>query len=352
MNSRLIRFISLFLRETNNLIIMKKIFYLLFLCAAGTYAQTDKDVVKFTAKIENRNSDSIVFRGPAKFRKAIKIDKKGTFHDSFAVPKSSFYQISDGVETTLLYLKNGYDLALTMDAKQFDESIVYKGKGEKENNFLAQKALIDEKFEDEMGSMDEKTFNETSALRNQKFLDQLKDPSLDSDFKSLVTNMIIGENTQRIEQYNEALKTKKLSGNASPSFSYENYKGGTTKLEDFKGKYVYIDVWATWCGPCRAEIPFLQKVEEKYSGKNIAFVSISIDVKKDNEKWKKMVGEKNLGGTQLFADNDWNSEFIKSFGINSIPRFILIDPKGNVIDANAKRPSDPSLQVQLDQLVK
>ena len=47
-----------------------------------------------------------------------------------------------------------------------------------------------------------------------------------------------------------------------------------TKLEDLRGKYVYIDVWATWCGPCRGEIPYLQKVEEKYKGKNIEFVSI------------------------------------------------------------------------------
>jgi thiol-disulfide isomerase/thioredoxin len=119
-----------------------------------------------------------------------------------------------------------------------------------------------------------------------------------------------------------------------------------------KGKYVYIDVWATWCGPCRAEIPYLKKAEEKYHGKNIEFVSISVDTDKDHDKWKNFVTEKALGGIQLFADKNWNSDFIKAFGINSIPRFILIDPNGVVVDADAKRPSNPKLIEQLDGLLK
>jgi thiol-disulfide isomerase/thioredoxin len=142
-----------------------------------------------------------------------------------------------------------------------------------------------------------------------------------------------------------------LNNTISAPFDYENHKGGTTKLEDLKGKYVYIDVWATWCGPCRAEIPSLKKVEEKYHGKNIAFVSISVDVDKDHEKWKNFVTEKQLGGIQLFADKNWNSDFMKSYGINSIPRFILIDPNGKIVKSDAARPSDPQLQKQLDALL-
>jgi len=134
-----------------------------------------------------------------------------------------------------------------------------------------------------------------------------------------------------------------ISGKPSPTFDYENHKGGKTSLESLKGKYVYIDVWATWCGPCRQEIPSLQKVEAQYEGKNIAFVSISIDAQKDHEKWKKMVEDKQLGGMQLFADKDWNSAFVKSYAIDSIPRFIIIGPDGNIINADAPRPSDPKL---------
>lgn len=74
----------------------------------------------------------------------------------------------------------------------------------------------------------------------------------------------------------------------SPIFeNFENIKGGTTSLKDLKGKYVYIDVWATWCGPCKAEIPHLKSLEEKYQGKNIVFVSISVDSKEDHDAWQK-----------------------------------------------------------------
>ncbi len=132
-------------------------------------------------------------------------------------------------------------------------------------------------------------------------------------------------------------------GGPSPSFNYENRKGGTTSLESLKGKYVYIDVWATWCGPCLREIPALQKIEKDFHGKNIEFVSISIDARKDYEKWKKMVTDKQMGGIQLMADKDWNSQFVQDYGIMGIPRFILIDPDGKILNADAPRPSDPAL---------
>jgi len=147
-------------------------------------------------------------------------------------------------------------------------------------------------------------------------------------------------------------KTKKLAkGSASPKFKdYENYAGGTTSLDDLKGKYVYIDVWATWCGPCKAEIPFLAKVEKEYHGKNIHFVSISIDKKKDYDVWRKMIADKELSGIQLLADNDVKSEFYQQYGIKGIPRFILIDPIGNIVSSNAPRPSNPKLIELLNQL--
>ncbi len=140
-------------------------------------------------------------------------------------------------------------------------------------------------------------------------------------------------------------------GKPSPTFNFENYKGGTTSLDDLKGKYVYIDVWATWCAPCLREIPFLKEVEKDYKDKNIEFLSISIDEEKDYEKWKQMISEKSLGGIQLMADNNWNSDFVKKYAILGIPRFILIDPQGNIVAADAPRPSDPLLRVRLDELL-
>lgn len=135
-----------------------------------------------------------------------------------------------------------------------------------------------------------------------------------------------------------------IKGNPSPKFDYENYAGGTTSLDDLKGKFVYIDVWATWCGPCIREIPFLKETEEEYHNKNIEFVSISIDTKKDYEKWRNFVAERELTGVQLFADDDWKSQFVQDYAIEGIPRFILVDTEGNIVNADAPRPSNPKLK--------
>ncbi|WP_242135552.1 TlpA family protein disulfide reductase [Aestuariivivens marinum] len=159
-------------------------------------------------------------------------------------------------------------------------------------------------------------------------------------FKSNSTNQ---ENNDKIgEIYNNLKRLAK--GSPSPEFhGYENYDGSTTSLSDLKGKYVYIDVWATWCGPCKAEIPHLKKVESQYHNKNIHFVSISVDKLSDKNKWTKMIEERELTGIQLLADNDFNSDFVKDYMINGIPQFILLDPNGNIVDRNAPRPSNPEL---------
>lgn len=134
----------------------------------------------------------------------------------------------------------------------------------------------------------------------------------------------------------------------APDFNYVNPKGEMVSLKSLRGKYVYIDIWATWCAPCIAEIPSLKKLEEQYKGKKIQFVSISVDTKAQKKAWLNFVEKNSLKGIQLMADNDFNSDFIQKFGISSIPRFILISPEGVIIDNNAKRPSNKDLVKQLD----
>lgn len=128
--------------------------------------------------------------------------------------------------------------------------------------------------------------------------------------------------------------TKLTSGSPSPKFSnYENFNGGTTSLDDFKGKVTYIDIWATWCLPCRGEIPALKELEKKFHGKDVAFVSISIDQNKD--EWKEFVKSEDLKGVQLFAENAFESQFIQDYGIRQIPTFIIIDKEGKIVNADA-----------------
>ncbi|MBL4708021.1 MAG: TlpA family protein disulfide reductase [Flavobacteriales bacterium] len=168
--------------------------------------------------------------------------------------------------------------------------------------------------------------------------------NLKPNYDYLVENTV---NDELKVEYAESLeKLKKLAkGMPSPEFTdYENHAGGTISLSDLKGKYTYIDVWATWCGPCIGEIPSLKAVEEEFHSKNIQFVSASIDTEKAHETWVNMVNEKELGGIQLMADQAWQSKFVRDYKINGIPRFILIDPEGNIVSADAPRPSDPKLK--------
>mgnify|MGYP003610685357 CR=1 FL=1 len=331
---------------------MKKFFVtgLLIFSALNVIGQA-KNQIKFTAKIANRNSDTLVIRGKDNFKQVIPINKKEVFAANFHAPKG-FYIFSDGVESSNLFLKPNSEVNLTMNAKEFDETIVYKGKGVDESNFLAQQALKDEKFQNEAFAKETAEFASLLEAKMKSDLESLEKGNFDSEFKTALKLNFESFNQYALQEYERSSKVNKLVGKASPDFDYENHKGGKTKLSDLKGKYVYIDLWATWCAPCRAEIPYLQKIEEKYHGKNIEFVSISIDKLKDNEKWKKFVTDKNLGGIQLFADKDWESDFVTSYNVGGIPRFIIVDPKGNVLSADADRPSSPELQTQLDALLK
>ena len=332
---------------------MKKIFLIavVFVCSNASFGQMI-NYVTFQAEITNRNNDFINITSlNGQLLKKIELNKKGIFKDTLKV-KEGMYRMNDGVESTELYLRNGYSIKLKMDAKQFDESIVYSGIGALENNVLAKRILEDEQYyNSNFVELDEKAFEDFKNKKRNQDLARL-------DNKKLNVNFIEAEktNTENSLQsltnyYKKTQIANKLNNTVSPSFDYENHKGGKTKLEDFKGKYLYIDVWATWCGPCRAEIPFLKKTEELYHDKNIVFVSISIDVDKDHDKWKNFVSEKQLGGVQLFADKNWYSDFMTSYGVTSIPRFILIDPNGNVVKGNASRPSSPELKEELDKLL-
>lgn len=178
---------------------------------------------------------------------------------------------------------------------------------------------------------------------------------IDSENNDLIYNYIQTyvtdtEFKEEIKKIYEGAK-KLTAGTPSPSFNYENFKGGTTSLESLKGKVVYIDVWATWCMPCIQELPHLKELERKYHGKPVEFVSISIDEEKDRERWKEFIIQRELVGTQLIADKAWKSEFIEAYVIKAIPRFILIDKEGKIVRAEAPRPSDPATADFIDSLL-
>ena len=136
-------------------------------------------------------------------------------------------------------------------------------------------------------------------------------------------------------------------GDLSIDFSYPNQSEELISLSSFRGSIVYVDVWATWCGPCIAEIPSLERLQKDYQDKNIVFLSVSVDTDKD--AWEKMLIDDELGGVQLWADG-W-SELTKSYAIFGIPRFMLIDKTGHLISVDAPRPSSNEIRTLIEERI-
>ncbi len=148
----------------------------------------------------------------------------------------------------------------------------------------------------------------------------------------------------------EAMKNTK-AGTVAPDDEFADKDGKLHRFSDYKGKLLYVDFWATWCGPCKAEIPHLAKLVEHYKDNpNIQFISVSLDT--NVEAWKKMITDDAPAWPQFIADKEQNEKISKDWGIAAIPRFIMINPDGTINSADALRPSDSSLIPLLDKLLK
>lgn len=334
---------------------MKKLLLLTAAFAIIACKDEPKNYVTLSGTITDKSSDSVVVRSRT-YTKTIEVNADGTFKDTLNV-ETGVYNFYDGNESTSIFLKNGFEINLTLDTKQFDESIKYSGIGAEHSNFLAENSLMVEKLLDldVLGKLNmeglESKLSEVKTVLTEFYKSK-------KDIDTSIINNLAKEIEPLLNSYKsylaESFSLKEIlsAGTPSPVFeNYENYNGSKTSLKDLKGKYVYVDVWATWCGPCKAEIPSLKALEKKYHGKNIQFVSLSIDDdrshggswEKARTDWKAMIADKELSGIQLFAPNGWQSQFVLDYKIKGIPRFILIDPNGNVVTPDAPRPSDASL---------
>ena len=133
-------------------------------------------------------------------------------------------------------------------------------------------------------------------------------------------------------------------------FTFPDVEGKPVSLSDYRGKVVLVDIWATWCSPCRAELPHLKKLEEEMENTDLVVIGVSVDVRKNYDKWKKMVDDGEVKGIQLFANG--GKQLCKDYGVNGIPRFIVFDREGKVAEAAAPRPSNPDLKELLNELLK
>lgn len=162
-------------------------------------------------------------------------------------------------------------------------------------------------------------------------------------YKDLKGEQNIPANIEQAYQHFQAVS----AGSQATDFDMYDAGGNQVTLSSFKGKAVYLDVWATWCGPCKAEIPYLAKLCEAYKDNpDIVFVSVSVDT---NEKaWKTMIAKDKPAWPQYIVKGDFKSTLCTAYSINAIPRFMMFDKDGNIVSVDAMRPSDAKIKEFID----
>jgi peroxiredoxin len=175
--------------------------------------------------------------------------------------------------------------------------------------------------------------NPNSILVNHLFKTFFLYPDI-SDDERMEAGALIG-NEVRASFYGREITDEMLLlmmapvGKPAPSFTLQNRTGADISLNDFKGKYVLLDFWASWCGPCREKIPFLKEMYERYHQKGLEVITISLDT--DRAAWLLAMAEDNFSGINLNESKGWESSIAKDYGIRAIPAAFLINREGIII---------------------
>jgi thiol-disulfide isomerase/thioredoxin len=155
----------------------------------------------------------------------------------------------------------------------------------------------------------------------------------------------------------ETASTDSISTIPAVALTPTSLQDASSRVVDFKditnkSKVTYIDFWASWCGPCKGEMPSSQALREEYAAKGVNFVYISLD--EDKDAWASANKNFALPDSHSFVlPNPSTSEITTKFNISSIPRYVLMDEKGNIVDDNAPRPSEiERIKESLNKMLK
>jgi thiol-disulfide isomerase/thioredoxin len=279
------------------------------------------------------------------------VEPDGSFEMKFKLTEGKGLTFTDGNEYTSIFLMPSDNLNMSLHTAYFDETLAFTGQGAERNNALAGIGMISEMnwnpIYPKMQEPDTLTlFPEIDAITtklNTVIGDYVKaypemaeylNIRIDNEQKNAVGRKSYMREKIEFESYAAAMVGKPLS-----DITGTGLKGEKVSLSQFKGKTTVIDFWATWCGPCKAEIPDWAKLEEQY-GKDVNFVSISVW---DNlEKWKTMATDLKQRHTMFIAKEVIDQ--IKPYKINSIPRYMVVDKDLKIISIDAPRPSSNKMQ--------
>ncbi|HTY88113.1 MAG TPA: TlpA disulfide reductase family protein [Candidatus Acidoferrum sp.] len=206
---------------------------------------------------------------------------------------------------------------LNDDLKQFD-ALLAEHKGEKTDavaRILYMKAML-----------------YAEVLNNPKKADQLMQ-QLKSDFKgtALVTQV---EQREQMQQQAEKARASLGVGATFPDFADKDVSGQPLSLASYRGKVVLIDFWATWCGPCRGEIPNVVATYQKYHSQGFEIIGISLD--EDRDKLLSYTKQMNMTWPQFFDGQGWSNKLAVKYGVESIPATFLLNGDGKIIGTDLR----------------
>ncbi|MBN2348780.1 MAG: TlpA family protein disulfide reductase [Bacteroidales bacterium] len=315
---------------------------------------SDEDkTVTFTGEIINPTEEMVWITINDSTQLSSKLDTNNKFTFELNITEANKYRFDHGGHT-FIFLKPGSSLHLTLDTEDFDGAITYSGTDVEENKYLKKRILI------------------AQGLQADRF----NIPNLyESEFDSLITNTLgvwkksllelknieKGQYTRfKEDELKELTKIstiasdyyksmKKLTpGNEAIDFRIEDIHGKEYTLKDFKDNVICIDVWASWCSACLKEMPYLEKLENKFKNHDIKFIVVSIDDGED--VWKKLLKERNMHGNQYWAKRGQKSDFYMNYQLRDLPVCIIIDKEGKIVKSRAPRPSENLEEIIIEAL--
>lgn len=322
---------------------------------SGTISNSKSEEIKLSHIVETDGKKKSVVLGKATVT-------NGVFTLNVNIGQLTVVRYNDGNEGTNMVLKPGDDIHMSYHSSYFDETMNYSGSGSKRNNMMANMALIEEcemkKIYDVIYGNEPFDTTEVDLLiekSQSNLFSYLMDIYKEDADLGIVLKSKLNNNQKNITYYKEYSRKrlafisfkKEVLGSDMQLFTGKTLDGKMLNIEQYKGKPVYLDFWATWCGPCKAEMPDLLDIEKAY-GEKINIVSVGVFC--EEEAWQKMATDYGFENNLFIAKGEDNG-ILKKYMINTIPRYILLDENLKVIDIDAVRPSSGKLKSAFDALL-